>query len=307
MNHKEHADHRACHDMARRVALDAWASICHYHQSELTVFQKPDGPVTEADRLADQVIVQSLERHFPRADYGYLSEEFERDPERFEKGRVWIIDPIDGTQDFIQGRDDFALHIGMVERDGEGVWLPVLGVVYHPRAGRMFGAIRGQGAWVEEEIRPTGDLYWWSGEGADSSAALFGAPIRLRVSDRVHLPELTAVVSRSHMTRRLRATLDGLPLKGHYRRGSLGVKLSEVARGAADFYILTERGRCKEWDTCAPHMILTEAGGRITDLDGRDLTYNNEDVHIQGGVLATNGVCHDGVMMALAGIPVLYE
>ncbi|MCB2153599.1 3'(2'),5'-bisphosphate nucleotidase CysQ [bacterium] len=302
------ASYEDCLNSAFHVALEAWGRISHYHRADdLDVYEKPDGPVTDADRLADQIIVQALEKLYPRTDYGYLSEEFERDPDRFAKSRVWIIDPIDGTQDFIQGRDDFAIHIGLVERNEDGIFEPIVGIVYHPRAGRMYSAIVGQGAWVQEEIRPSEGAFWWTPDEPDPASARFAEPQRMHVSARTELSELTAVISRSHMTRRLKATVEALPLKGYYRRGSLGVKLAEVARAEADFYILTERGRCKEWDTCAPHIIVIEAGGRVTDLDGKELTYNNEDVHIHGGLLATNSVSHDMLLSALEDIPILYK
>ncbi|MBX3729802.1 MAG: 3'(2'),5'-bisphosphate nucleotidase CysQ [Candidatus Sumerlaeia bacterium] len=292
---------------ARHAALHAWAAIAHFYCGEFEVFHKDDGPATEADRLADRLIVEHLARHFPRSDYGYLSEEFEDDATRLERSRVWIIDPIDGTNDFMDGLDDFAMHVALAERGSDGRFRPVAAIVYQPCPGWLFSARAGEGAFLEVEQRDDPDEAWWHSPAPDPATAHFDAPVRLAVSSTAAREALVAIVSRSHMTRRLKAALDGLAVARTLRRGSLGVKIADVARGAADFYLHTEHGRCKEWDLCAPHLILEEAGGRVTDLRGEPLDYNQPDVRAHHGVLASNGAAHDLLLRRLATIPELFQ
>ncbi|MDK2971005.1 MAG: 3(2), 5-bisphosphate nucleotidase [Candidatus Sumerlaeota bacterium] len=291
---------------ARTAALHAWAGIAHYYRGDFAVFDKPDGPATDADRKADLLIVEFLTQRYPRDVYGYLTEEFENDPSRLERRRVWIIDPIDGTSEFMKGQHDFAVHIGLAERTGD-VSVPIVAVVYVPTAGMMFTATAGGGAFVEVERRAPGADPWWAASDPDPATADFDAPRRLAVSTSPGSPNLTAVISKSHSTRRLRATLEAMPLGRTYRRGSVGVKMAEVASANADFYLNTENGKCKEWDVCAPHLILEEAGGRVTDLRGRPITYNRSDVRTGRGILASNSTAHDYLLEELTKIPVLFE
>ncbi len=292
---------------ARLAALTAWHRIHHFHRGEFEIYHKQDGPATDADRLADEVIVEFLRARYDDATTGYLTEESENDDSRLEKEVAWIIDPIDGTTDFIKGGDDFALHIAAVARDVSGSHCMAAAVVYHPRAGLLYSAIAGGGAHVEREQREDGEPFWWEREGVTPEMAAFNAPEPITVTTNAALGDLTAVVSRSHPTVRLRAALDTLPIKGHYRRGSLGVKIMEVAAGRADFYLHTETGMCKEWDLCAPHLILAEAGGRVSNMLGEPRTYNQADVLVHGGVLATNGAAHAALVAALREVPGLVE
>ncbi|MBI5154694.1 hypothetical protein HZA57_05605, partial [Candidatus Poribacteria bacterium] len=169
-------DLSACLADARHAALLAWGRISHFHNGTFRVFQKPDGPATEADHLADQVIVRYLEERYPRDTHGFLSEEFENDPERLERGRVWIIDPIDGTEDFMKGRGDFAIHIALAARGEDGVFHPAVAVVYHPMAGVIYSAIRGCSALAEHEVRAEAGAFWWTGGTSDPKAANFAEP-----------------------------------------------------------------------------------------------------------------------------------
>lgn len=284
---------------ARNAALEAWSAISHFHGGSYDIEHKAEGPSTEADKLADRLIGDYLESRFPTDRFGYLSEELERDLTRLERRHVWIIDPIDGTSDFIRGSGDFALQIGLVEEREEGVWVPVVGVVYHPIAARMYTAVRGAGAMVEEEADAGEDVKgrWWSRAASEPprprESARFLAPRRLQVSETADIEKMVAVVSASHKTRRLMKVLELVPFARHYSRGSVGVKTAEIAMRHADVYVNTERTHCKEWDLCGPQIILEEAGGRVTDLDGHAITYNREQVRLMGGILAGNGRAHD--------------
>jgi len=288
-------------DCARRAALDAWSAISHFHGGKFEVEEKSDGPSTSADKMADRLIVANLQREYPPERFGYLTEEFLRDPIRLERPAVWIIDPIDGTSDFIKGSGDFAIHIGLVVPGAKG-FEPAVSVVYHPLAGHLFTAIRGGGAFVEREERSgePGAARWWSRPAAAPprpwQEARFAAPQPLRVTAHSDIEKMTAVYSASHQTRRLKRMLELVPFARSYARGSVGVKLGEIALGRADVYVNTERGICKEWDLCAPHLILEEAGGRVTTLEGDPVFYNQSEVRLLAGILASNGANHPALV-----------
>lgn len=268
-------------DAAIAAARLAWCEVRHFYQGEYAITEKVDGPATEADHQANHIIVHELEKTFPRAKMGYLSEEIKDDRKRLEHQWLWIIDPIDGTKDFIEGTGNFAMHIGLAGPHN-GHIVPMVGVVYHPLPDRAFCAIRGKGAFV---IEP-----------ADGESA---SPIERRpltVSTQNEVSKMRAVVSYSHRTRKLVRLMDRLPIGEYFSMGSMGLKMSTVAGGQADFYINISRGKFKEWDICAPHIIVEEAGGMFTDLDGRPIHYNKNDYVQPVGVLASNGQRHDELL-----------
>lgn len=268
-------------DAALSAARLAWCEVCHFYRGEYSITEKVDGPATEADHQANQVIVRELEKKFPRSHYGYLSEEIKDDRERLDHQWLWIIDPIDGTKDFIEGTGNFAMHIGLAG-PMNGHIVPMVGVVYHPLPDRAFCAIRGEGAFVMEP--PETDQ-----PGADDKR-------RLAVSDQDDIARMRAVISYSHRTRKLVRLMDRLPIGEYFSMGSMGLKMATVAGGLADFYLNISRGKFKEWDICAPHIIVEEAGGRFTDLDGHSIYYNKEDYVQPVGVLASNGQRHDELL-----------
>lgn len=258
-------------DAAKAIARAAWEHIRPYYKGEYAVTEKPDGPATDADLAANAFIVGALSERFPND--GMLSEESEDNEERLTCERVWIVDPIDGTKDFIEGTDDFAIHIGLVERAGEE-YLPQLGVVYQPVGDLLHFACRDQGAWVED------------GQGKVE---------RLRVSTVSERSEMTAVITRSHRTERFLVLMDRLGPRKTVTMGSMGKKMMQVARGAAEFYLNNARGMCKEWDIAPPAVIVEEAGGTVTDLRGRPLAYNRKDPRNHDGLLVSNGPNHESL------------
>ncbi|HOE97447.1 MAG TPA: 3'(2'),5'-bisphosphate nucleotidase CysQ [Candidatus Sumerlaeota bacterium] len=273
---------------AARVCLEAWAAIQPFYFGQACdVVDKPDGPCTEADRLADRLIVEQLSRKFPRSEYGYLTEESEDDRERLERDRVWIIDPIDGTKDFIARRDNFCIQVGLAERLADGQWHPVAAAVYQPVAGQLWTATRGGGAFVQPV--PFDPSHWANGR----IPAPVGEPAPIHVTPIDRLDQARSVVSNANRSSRLMALIHSLELADYWHTGSLGVKVCTIANGDAELYVNLGVGKTKEWDTAAPALILTEAGGRLTDFDGNTWTYNQEDVVHRHGLLATNGAIHE--------------
>jgi 3'(2'), 5'-bisphosphate nucleotidase len=271
-------DHELC--VALDLAREAGAAILEFYQGPLEITQKSHfddrEPVTQADKAANELIVKALRKEFP--EDGILAEESLDTAHRLEKRRVWMIDPLDGTNGFIDGNGDFAVQIGLA-RDGECV----LGVVYQPLTGLLYHAIRGQGAWI---LRPN------------------LAPERAGVSGKRELSLMRMAASRSHRSPRMDKVIETFKVREEVRRGSVGIKIGLIIEQQCDLYVHLSP-RTKQWDTCAPEIILTESGGRLTDLFGQPLHYNSIEVQNRNGIIASNGVAHDTIVGAI--VPLLAE
>jgi 3'(2'), 5'-bisphosphate nucleotidase len=244
------------------VILHFYASGC---EAEEKIFEDNfSEPVTIADRTASKVIVEGLSDVFPHD--GVLSEEEFDDKTRLSKSRVWIIDPLDGTSGFIEKTGDFAVQIGLAENGAA-----VLGVVFMPLQNILYYAVKNSGAFVVENNEP---------------------PKLLRVSGKTDFTQMSLASSRNHRSPRMSQVVKKFGLKSEVQRGSVGLKVGLITQQFADLYIHLSP-RTKHWDTCAPEIILTEAGGELTDLFGDKIIYNISDVHNHNGVLATNGAAHD--------------
>jgi len=268
-------------EVATELARAAGAVLLEHYYSPFLVEQKINAlqemeEVTAADREANELIVSRLRNEFP--DDGILAEESADTKDRLQKDRVWLIDPMDGTKNFIQRDGDFAVQIGLAVA-GEAV----VGVVFQPVRDVLYRAFRGHGAWIEE---------------ADKPAA------RMSVSDRTNPTEMVLASSRSHRSPRMERVVSEFAFKAEMRRGSVGVKIGLIAEQKADLYLHLSPST-KQWDTCAPEIILAEAGGRLTDLFGQPLRYNALRIDNRNGVVATNGVAHEMVIQNLA--PLLRE
>lgn len=246
-----------------------------HDQSDDIAWKDADDPVTAADRAVNHFLVTELRRAFPTD--GILAEESKDDLARLRHERVWCIDPLDGTKEFIARNGEFSIMVGLAVA-GEAV----LGVVYQPIVDLMYSGVRGVGAWM---TTPTGRQ-------------------ALHVSDIADPAAMRLVVSRSHRNPITDALKTALGLTQERISGSVGLKCGLIARGEADLYLHPAPG-LKEWDTCAPEAILTGAGGRLTDCWGRPLRYNRPDVARHSGLVASNGRCHDRIIAQMA--PVLAD
>lgn len=262
------------------LARAAGAAILEHYDGPLKVEQKTNyddvEPVTVADRIANEMIVTGLKREFPGD--GILAEESVDTKRRLEKSRVWMVDPLDGTNGFIDGNGDFAVQIGLAE-EGQCV----LGVVYLPLTDVLYRAISGGGTWIE---RPQFE------------------PEKARTSDVTSLSTMRLAASRSHRSPRMNKVVERFGFREEVQRGSVGIKVGLIIEKQCDVYIHLSP-RTKQWDTCAPEVILTEAGGRMSDLFGDPLNYNVPDVQNRNGLVASNGTSHEQIIETLA--PLLKE
>ena len=260
-------------ELAGRVARAAGRAALRFYGASAAEKKENGTPVTQADHEANAVILETLDREFP-AD-AVLSEESQDTRARFATRRTWIVDPLDGTKEFIARNGEFSVMVGLVD-DGE----PVLGAVYLPDGDVLYLAARGTGAWVERAGR----------RERLTCTPVNGAPLRL-------------VGSRSHHDPLLATMQEALEIVDVAPCGSVGVKCSRIAEGRYDLYIHPSP-HMKEWDTCAPEVVLREAGGRVTDCRGRPLRYNKPDPRQPDGIVA----CAPGALArVLDRVVPLYE
>jgi myo-inositol-1(or 4)-monophosphatase len=252
-------------DLARAAAVEAGRAIMQWFGKKHEVtYKSPDQPLTHADLESDRILHERLLGGRPT--YGWLSEESADQPDRLTREYVWIVDPIDGTRSFIAGRPEFAISIALAENG-----TPVVGVVSNPATGELFWAIRGLGAFDD-------------------------AGQRLHVSTTPAAEGATLIASRSEL-----AANEFTDFGDEWRitpLGSTAYKLAHIAAGHGDVFL--SRGPKSEWDTCAGELIVHEAGGRVTDLQGRAIQYNQPDPRLVG-VVGTNGLLHETVLNIIVG------
>ena len=229
--------------LAARLAASAAAAIEAVRRAGFVVERKRDhSPVTAADRIAEALIVDGLREATP--DIPVVAEEAaETAPIAVPEGRFWLVDPLDGTREFVAGHDSFAVNIGLVEQGR-----PLLGAVALPATGEIFAGIVGEGAWKQD--------------------AAGRRPIQAR---RLPPQGAAAMVSRQHDSDPM--ILDFLARHHVTQVTSIGsaLKFCRLAEGVADYY--PRRGPTMEWDTAAPEAVLLAAGGRMTGWDGLPLRY----------------------------------
>ncbi|BEV35942.1 3'(2'),5'-bisphosphate nucleotidase CysQ [Synechococcus sp. M16CYN] len=243
----------------------------HGFPKVLSVDNGGEGPVSAADLAVNQWLIEGLSAAFPDAGWILLSEETAKN--QLTEGQplpaewLWILDPLDGTKEFLQGTGEYAVHLALVRGNR-----PVLGVVFLPEADELWIGLVGSGAWCENR------------EGERS-------PVRF--SKRTATSDLLLVTSRSHCDQRLRQLIADLQVGGFKTIGSIGCKVATILRGEADLYIsLSNRSAPKDWDVAAPEAVLSAAGGCFTHADLSDLTYNTGDIRQAGCLIASHGKAH---------------
>jgi myo-inositol-1(or 4)-monophosphatase len=241
-------------DLARAAVLAAGEVVLGYFRTELDVrFKQVDQPVTAADLAADRVLHDLLLGQRP--EYGWLSEESAASPDRLQRRRLWVVDPIDGTNSFVEGIPEFVISVGLVE-DGA----PLLGVLLNPVTGELYHALRGSGAF------------------------LLGRRVSVAPPPPPGARPLLAA-SRWEMGIGEFASLERdwtmKPL------GSTAYRMAKVADGSVHAFF--SRSRKSEWDVCAAALLVEEAGGRVTQSDASVLRFN-QPVPAFDGVVCTGTV-----------------
>jgi myo-inositol-1(or 4)-monophosphatase len=255
-------------ELAIKTVKAAGELILKYFRGAHEVREKGrNNPVTSADLAADSHLREAIARAFP--DDGWLSEETADSPHRLDRKRVWVVDPMDGTKEFVQGLPEFAVSVALVEQEK-----PRLAVVYNPARDDLFAAKAGSGA--------------------------FRGNSRLQISERRVLQQAHVLGSRSEATQKL---LDPLREWGTVQTiGSIAYKLALVAAQDGD---ITVSFRPKnEWDICAGSLLVSEAGGIVTDLRGNSLRFNQPKTLVHG-IIAANPTLHSHALQWIRERPEL--
>ena len=250
----------------------------HGFSPALSVEDGGDGPVSAADLAVNHWLLEGLGAAFPAAPWTLLSEETAK--QQLQPGVplpaewLWILDPLDGTKDFLQGTGEYAVHLALV-CGGR----PTFGAVLLPALEELwFGLLPGG------EAGPAAEA--WCEDRA-------GRRTLPRLSPRRALGELLLVASRNHRDQRLEDLLAALQLGGSLSIGSVGGKVATILRGESDLYLsLSGRSAPKDWDMAAPEAVLRAAGGSFSHADGRPLLYNTGDVQQSGCLIASHGPSH---------------
>lgn len=208
-----------------------------------TIIKPDDSPVTIADSFSEKVILEILSRDF--GHYGFITEEsFDRIGKN-KDDRVWIIDPLDGTKEFIKQNGDFSVNIALVENRR-----PILGIIYLPCDDVLYYAVKGKGAFFEKD----------------------GLKRNIKVSEKKD--ELTAIRSRSRISVKYTEIFENEKVTRIRKVGS-AKKACLIASGLAEIHY--SFGYTMEWDTAAMDILVHEAGGVLEELDGKKMIYNRED------------------------------
>jgi len=251
-------------DIAIKAAQEASNVILDIYQKDYNISTKTDNsPVTDADLESNKIINKILSN----TKYSILSEEDVDDQSRLSKDMIWIVDPLDGTSDFIDKTGEFTIMIALIQNKK-----PILGVIAWPTEKTLFVAQKNCGAFRYSNNK-------WD---------------KISVTKIENLSKCRTIGSRHHLSDKEKEFIKKIGIKDFSSIGS-SLKVGKISSGEAEVYITTTN-KMKEWDTAASYCIITEAGGKMTDMLGNELTYNNKNVYHQNGILVTNGFIHNKIV-----------
>ena len=264
-------------DDLRDISWEACDILLYYSQilkdssdkSNILKNNNIDDPVTFADLKVNELVINRINEKYKKVDWEILSEEnVKTDPDNCDANSdwIWILDPLDGTKDFIEGTSNYAMHLALNYKKK-----PYIGVVLIPEKDELWIA-DGEKVWSE-----TRDISYMQ-------PSLF---------PKNTFNEMVVVTSKNHRNETLKKLIDKVGFKNVIVMGSIGCKIASLLRGESDIYIclsLPGKSSPKDWDFAAPEAILKTAGGAITDLDNKDLTYGTSNFEQGGIIIASNNV-----------------
>jgi 3'(2'), 5'-bisphosphate nucleotidase len=240
-----------------KIVKDAGAIVMRFYDAEYFIEEKENGsPVTDADKAGHDFLVKKL------SAYGYpvISEEGDcKFMQRKNFVYMWIIDPLDGTKEFINKTKEFSIMIGLKDKEGESIF----GMVYAPALDELYFAQKGRGAYMIKNDKK----------------------IKLNVSDK-EIKNGNILISRNH----LGEFEQKFARKNNMQKasiGSAGLKMCRIARGDAELYI-NSSDKSGIWDICAADVIVKEAGGNLSDMNGKKIFYNADDLFLKDGYVVSN-------------------
>ena len=240
----------------------------------LTVEEGGDGPVSAADMAVNELLISGLKNNLSFKEWDILSEETSKEKTfqraHYKNDWCWIIDPLDGTKDFLQGSENYAVHIALAYKQK-----PKIGIVLIPERNELWFGIIGSGAWYENRD---------------------GHKKHISFSERLELSELILVSSKNHQQSELSSLISSFCFAKTNKIGSVGCKIASILRGESDVYIsLSGKTSPKDWDMAAPHALIEAAGGMFSHADGTNLIYKNPTFSQSGCLIASHGKSHQEI------------
>ena len=226
-------------------------------------------PVTEADLAASDFLMKEISRYFPNDLI--VSEEAPLPEEASEQKRIWFIDPIDGTKEFINNGQEWSVMVGLAQHNR-----PILVVVFWPMEDKLYYATKDQGAFMESR----------------------GSRVKLQVTPPQELKEARILQSRGHYDNKVDEIAKQLGITHVLKQSSIGLKLGSIAEGKADLYFNLS-GKCHLWDLCGPEIILLEAQGALITDSGLLISYHSKTSVIREKFIATSDVRNTSHLMKL--------
>ncbi len=262
-------------DNLRSISWEACDILLHYsllinttnNKSEIITSNKNNDPVTKADLKVNELIIKRINEIYSDINWNILSEENTKmkvNDFRKNSDWLWILDPLDGTKDFIQGTGNFAMHLALNYKNK-----PFLGVVLIPHKNELWVS-NGEKVWCEQRD---------------------GSKTNFDMSSHKCLKDMKVLTSKNHKNNSLTNLIQKIDFKEIISMGSVGCKIASIIRGDGDIYIsLSMPGQSspKDWDFAAPEAILRRAGGSITNIYNESLSYNQSNFEHQGIIIASN-------------------
>ncbi len=261
-------------DDLRSFSWEASDTLLHYaniiknseQKNEFLENKNNNDPVTLADLEVNELIINRINQKYKNINWEILSEEnFKINSQYYDNAEwLWVLDPLDGTKDFIQGTGNYAMHLALNYKRK-----PYIGVVLIPEKDEL---------WISYA-----EKLWC--ENRDGSIR------KQNLSETNILKEMTIVTSKNHRNEKLKDLIEKINFKKTIVMGSIGCKVASIIRGDSDIYIalsLPGKSAPKDWDFAAPEAILKAAGGSITNIDNNDLVYGKTDLKHPGIIVASN-------------------
>ena len=237
------------------------------HEINIVKTKRNEDPVTLADLKVNEKIIKGINQNAKNFSWEILSEEnvkIESNSCNPRADFLWVLDPLDGTRDFIQGTENYAMHLALNYKQK-----PLIGIVLIPKRNELWIS-NGKKVWCENRN---------------------GNYLSNNLSNKKSLNEMIIVTSKNHKNKNLENLLNSINFKKKITMGSIGCKIASILRGESDIYIclsLPGQTSPKDWDFAAPEAILKAAGGAITDIENRDLSYNKPNFEQGGIIIASN-------------------
>lgn len=264
----EHSECQRIVDACKPLLQKVGAVILESYNKTFEKAEQEEFPVTKIDIAASDTLKKEL---ITILDVPVLSEEDKVDLSYVSAERAWIVDPLDGTKDFVHKTGDFSVMIALVENK-----IPIIGLIYNPLTETLFWAAKGMGAYIEEK----------------------GKKKELHVSPQDQFEDMKLVTSRFHLKEFELTLRDKLSIGACEKVGSAGLKMCAIAAGRAHMYI-NASGETGEWDSAPGSLIVAEAGGVATDTRGNTLEFQKKEPNNTHGFVISNGVRHTEIVDAL--------